>query len=644
MKKQQPEQFAVRPGRPPRPTRTKQLRPGEVDLFRVNEILHVCYGTPSHGHKKDPVDELIYGYLSKAGRERVGERAFKRLKKLFSTWAGVLHARDTLLKRILGVSYGSRGVRDLTKILRAIEARFGKLSLEELRQANTPQALKFLTSLPIDRYSALCVLLYSLGRDVFPADANCIRIAKRLGLINSVNENGPSHEIQDRLLKIVPKEYAYSMHANFVEHARHVCFARNPLCHKCAIKNFCKHHRIAQNKSRRKERPGIVDLFCGGGGSSLGFRMAGFQTMLAVDNDAYACQTFRLNHPEIPDDAVMCMDLRACRPKGNGHYPLLKGIDRDKIRVVVGGPPCQGFSMIGHRVRGLSEKVRFRDDPRNKLYKEFLIFVSKARPDFFVMENVHGLFSAAHGRYKREILEDFSRDYAVRAIVLDAADFGVPQFRKRIFVIGARIRPDGVLAAETKVSGITDSLLSRAASGKQQVSVRDAIGDLPSLKSGAGKDYDVYHGSPVGMGYARLMRNGQGVLFNHRARPNNEDDIALYRELRPGETIAQLISRVPKMKRHFKYRNDVFKDKYKKQIYDGPSSTIVAHLSKDGHMFVHPDGRQKRTLTVREAARLQSFPDDYLFCGSRGSQFQQVGNAVPPLLAKAIAQEIAQYL
>jgi DNA (cytosine-5)-methyltransferase 1 len=319
-------------------------------------------------------------------------------------------------------------------------------------------------------------------------------------------------------------------------------------------------------------------------------------------------------------------------------------IGQEKIRVVVGGPPCQGFSMIGHRVRGLNKSVRFRDDPRNKLYKEFLIFVSKARPDFFVMENVHGLFSAAHGRYKKEILEDFSQDYAVRAIVLDAADFGIPQYRKRIFIIGARIRPEGVTEAEMRVSRITDDLLNQGTSHTPQISVREAIGDLPFLRNGAGRDFESYQRGPLESTYSRFMRNGQRVLFNHRARPNNDDDVAIYGELRPGETIAQLISRQPEMRRHFKYRNDVFKDKYKKQIYDGPSSTIVAHLSKDGHMFVHPDGRQRRTLTVREAARLQSFPDDYFFCGSRGSQFQQVGNAVPPLLAKAIAQEIAQYL
>jgi DNA (cytosine-5)-methyltransferase 1 len=328
---------------------------------------------------------------------------------------------------------------------------------------------------------------------------------------------------------------------------------------------------------------------------SLGATMAGLTVTLAVELDRYAAATYAYNHPAT---RLLTEDIRQV---GRSAFP------RNRAGLVVfGGPPCQGFSTSNQRTRS-------RGNPDNWLFLEFMRVIRLIRPDWVVMENVRGLGETEKGIFLEQILAQLEgADYAVSWWVLNAADYGVPQRRYRLFVVGS-------------ADGITLQAPSPARS--EPVTVREAIGDLPILSNGACVNRMPYR-CPPRHGYARTLRGNRRMSANHLVTQNAPYVIRRYRHVPQGGNWEDVPAR---LMANYRDRTKCHTGIYHRLRYDAPS-VVIANYRKN--MLIHPT--QDRGLSVREAARLQSFPDSYEFRGSIGFQQQQVGNAVPPLLAKAV--------
>jgi len=381
--------------------------------------------------------------------------------------------------------------------------------------------------------------------------------------------------------------------------------------------------------------PSVVDLFAGPGGLGEGFRQAGFFIAAAVDSDECAYQTLSLNAKQA-GNLVLNEDVRKLRMSG-------------KVDVVVGGPPCQGFSNVGiPRIRHqrLTEEGKKRvRDPRRALYRHFVRIVGDLQPQFFVMENVPTILSFRGGQVKEAIVEQFKAiGYKAEPFTLNAARYGVPQVRKRAFFIGNRMGIENPVPKETNMDWEAEPQLKLGEDAlplPDYVHVADAISDLPPLEPGGGSDEMPYPVTDKLTPYQKWAREGSIKLYNHVARNHSDRDRRVFRALKEGQKMSDLPERVQSL---IPYRKDIFSDKIKKQSWSRPSSTILSHMQKDGLMYVHPDSSQARTFTPREAARLQSFPDWYRFCGPMTQQFKQIGNAVPPILARHIAEAIRPLL
>jgi len=395
-------------------------------------------------------------------------------------------------------------------------------------------------------------------------------------------------------------------------------------CESCVIKKYCNTY-ITYVRQNHPQDFTMVDLFCGAGGLSLGFVQEGFYAALANDIEECCVDTYAHNHPETPRDHIILGDIR------NVVADLENLMANEDVDIVVGGPPCQGFSM--------ANRQRLIDDPRNYLYKNYIEVVKKLRPKFFVMENVKGMLSVAG-----QVKEDFQRiGYEVECKVFNAKDFGVPQNRERLIYIGNRIGIDNLK--------IIEEIDTIAQESKKYV-LRDAICGLRPLKALGTRNSteidSVESGGKIERNseeiindYLNLINTGRTipVVCNHKARYNNDRDIEIYSRLFQGDR-----SDDPKIADIMPYanRNDIFKDKYFKLEEDKVCKTITAHMKFDCNMYIHPT--QARGLTPREAARVQSYPDDYFFRGSYTKTYMQIGNSVPPLLGRAIATVIKKYL
>ncbi|MEK6806627.1 MAG: DNA cytosine methyltransferase [Pseudomonadota bacterium] len=382
--------------------------------------------------------------------------------------------------------------------------------------------------------------------------------------------------------------------------------------------------------------PSFIDLFCGCGGFTLGMQRAGFKCVAAVDMNPEAIATLRSNIPDLPH--VLERNLRSLRPE-----ELARLVGHERVDVIVGGPPCQGFS-TARQVDGANHGKRLILDRRRSLYRTFLRHVEYFRPSVFVMENVLGLRSAAGGAYFTEVQREArGLGYRVHAQIEDAWELGVPQKRRRQLIIGVRSDVPGYFPSELKAAS---SAMSRTMLGA-------AIGDLPILRAGGGqmvRQYDLKrrsgHLHREGKPAENYLNNVAQVdrtarLTNHLARPHSARDLRDFARLREGENAAGAM-RDRSIRFEFPYDKSKFKDRYTRQSRSAACSTIVAHLSKDGLMFIHPT--QNRSLTPREAARVQSFPDWFVFPPAQTHAFRLIGNAVPPLVAEAVGQEIRSFL
>jgi DNA (cytosine-5)-methyltransferase 1 len=370
----------------------------------------------------------------------------------------------------------------------------------------------------------------------------------------------------------------------------------------------------------------MVDVFCGAGGASLGLEDAGFAVKLAVDIDRKATDTYYLNNEDLSFDQVITCDLRLLDNR------FLRRRVHEKIILVFGGPPCQGWSHIGKNRKNGSNGIDFLEDEKNTLYKEFSRQLDIFKPVYFVMENVPGLMSAHNGKYAGIIKHEFRKHgYESATIELNASDFGIAQNRKRIFFIGRRVgRKGGRTEARNELELISKKIEGKAE--KNPSSFRRATRGLPRLKAGEGANV---------IRSAAQSEEGSKpqLIFNHFARKHNSRDLKIYELLSEGEDYADF----SKEKREdvlLPYSTDSFKTKFRKIKGNDRCYTIISHLSKDANSYIHPD--DDRGITVREAAKVQSFPDDFIFLPKGFSQFITLGNAVPPRLAEAIGKSIIE--
>jgi DNA (cytosine-5)-methyltransferase 1 len=401
----------------------------------------------------------------------------------------------------------------------------------------------------------------------------------------------------------------------------------------------------------------FIDLFAGASGMSEGFIKAGFNPIAHIEMDEDACFTIKTRaafhylsengkskiyhdyllgeitrqelYEHVPSEilsSVLNVEIT-----DNSIKNLFEKIENhqknEHIDIIIGGPPCQAYSLLGRHQKEIE------NDPRNKLYIQYGKFLKQFKPRAFVFENVPGLLSANKGEHFRSLKIYFKKlGYEVYHKTLDASDYGVIQARKRVIIVGWLKEND---------FGFPDiEILPR------KFKVQDALYDLPKLQPGEGEKVMKYV-SPKNQYLQNFkLRNGLDFVTQHISRRHNKTDLAIY-EFSIGKwnegNVRVKYTDLPQNLRTHKNMTS-FLDRFKVVNADGVCHTIVAHIAKDGHYYIHPDKDQCRSISVREAARLQSFPDDFYFEGSRTSAFKQIGNAVPPLMAFAIAQKMKELL
>lgn len=452
------------------------------------------------------------------------------------------------------------------------------------------------------------------------------------------------------------------------------------------------------------EKYKVLDLFAGAGGFSLGFKKfkangnCPYEIAGAVELDKQAVKTLVSAmvregiQSQIAEDRVICGDITLNTTKEK-LYNVCPRAD-----IIIGGPPCQSFSTIGPRSGCKEKQARFANDERDSLFWHYIDIVKHYKPLFFVFENVTGITSKKNSQGAKYIdiitktfesigynLESENESIDKKYSILNAADYGVPQIRKRVIIIGNRLNlvknpfPERTHAAPEEAD--TLKLLP-------YVTLKDAIGDLPrvipkitttptviggklsdeQIKSierknkhrKNGNDPSSYHWESVN----KFTQQGNEarkqffefikptsidiLLTGHIARGQQLSDIELFKGMRPGMSSKHIFRsqnpRYIRLRSLIKYKMESFEDKYKKLGWNEPCNTIFAHLQKDGNRFIHPERTQTRTLTVREAARIQSFPDDYVFEAVGNQRYKYIGNAVPPLMSYSIAKAVYYWL
>lgn len=401
-----------------------------------------------------------------------------------------------------------------------------------------------------------------------------------------------------------------------------------------------KKRLLLQKQESKSNKPRMVDFFAGAGGLSCGFTQVGFRVCFANDFEDVCVRTYRYNHPELPANSVLKEDIRK----------IVDNIDdyvKEDIDIVVGGPPCQSFSSANQR--------RIIDDPRNELYKYYIEAIKKICPKFVLMENVKGMLSVAN-----QVVEDYKAiriekngkvyTYDVSYRLLNAMNFGVAQSRERLIYLAIRddIAYSKHVTPEVLFQEIEKNYIDHAPYNLELALEFIKPLDAPRVKGMTETD-DERTGMKIGIntynssGNEYLANINQGrklpYVFNHKARYCSDVNYEIFKRLGQGEdsTSPKIADIMP-----YAHRNGVFKDKYYKLYADRPCRTITAHLRMDCLSHIHP--YQIRSITPREAARVQSFPDDYLFLGAYLKTYMQIGNAVPVLMAKQIANVIKKYI
>lgn len=396
----------------------------------------------------------------------------------------------------------------------------------------------------------------------------------------------------------------------------------------------------------------VFDLFAGAGGFGLGFEQAGFEVSLALEMDAWACDTLRQNHPDM---TIIQTDIR-----GFANPQVIKAVSKIRPDIIIGGPPCQGFSIAGPAQKDLK-------DPRNTLFKDFAKWIEVLEPKSFAMENVKGLLSRRNsdGENVVEIMKRTFADlgYFVEVWTLNSAEYGVPQIRERIFIVGHQKgseigKPPVTHTFNKMISNNGNLTLFEEQDLKPALTLWDAISDLPELTAGKGEEEQIYNSEPE-TGYQELLRNSSEMLYNHVAMQHSKRLVERFKHIKWGESSSDVPTEHSARKRNGNgdLSGKVYDQNNRRLHPQKPSHTIAASFYAN---FVHP--YQDRNLTAREGARIQSFPDSYKFMGKKTvvshkllqrekrfeekflCQYNQIGNAVPPLLAEAVAAHLKEKL
>ena len=393
----------------------------------------------------------------------------------------------------------------------------------------------------------------------------------------------------------------------------------------------------------------FIDLFAGCGGLSEGFYREGFKALAHVEWNHWACETLRtrMRHYGYKDvdKAVIEADITS-----NDIIKKISDAAQNEVPdVIIGGPPCQAYSTAG-RVR---DGEKMANDSRNFLFESYVKILEHFKPKFFVFENVTGILSAQAKGKKifPEVIKALGKKYRViddpEVLTHNTADYGVPQIRKRVIIMGIRkdIPDCDILdlykdVVKTHYNPETPEVERKKR--KRFVDVRQALADLPVVHPGEDASAEKFDYPCDNEFLKRIGKKGIHPLYDHICRKHNETDIERFRVMIKNHwSFGEMRRERPDLE-HEHAR--VFDNSYVVQWWNLPSKTILAHIHKDGFQFIHPDINQLRTLTVREAARIQSFPDDFVFEGSRGEKFKQIGNAVPVLFAEALAKAIKKNL
>jgi DNA (cytosine-5)-methyltransferase 1 len=395
------------------------------------------------------------------------------------------------------------------------------------------------------------------------------------------------------------------------------------LIKECIIPFFEKSlvNKIEKHEAKQTKYE-FIDLFAGAGGLSLGLEQSGFEPVTIVDNYLAANKTYLFNRPFLESTKLISEDIKTINVREFQHTPI-----------IVGGPPCQGFSN--------ANKQKQEDDERNQLYKFFVNTVESVQPKIFLMENVEGILP-----YQEIIKDDFKAiGYSSKVFRINTKDLGLPQQRKRVFFLGIH---DSISSLQLELF----KLFNFEEFKSNEYALKDAISDLPELEAKTlrnstnieSKQWGYTFGLPHinTLKYSSVIngeKNFEFPILNHKSKFNNDRDIQIYSILEQGEkSDAKSIQHI----NPYKNRDKIFKDKFYKLNFDEPSKTITAHMYYDCHMYIHPT--QARGLTPREAARIQGFPDDYLFLGSPNEWYRQIGNAVSPILARFMGEKLKQIL
>ena len=368
----------------------------------------------------------------------------------------------------------------------------------------------------------------------------------------------------------------------------------------------------------------FVDLFCGAGGLSVGFEMAGFRSVFGSDNDQFCCETYKLNHPR---SQVVCDNVENLTGR-----QILQLTGLSKVPLVVGGPNCQGVSLRGKRNPA---------DPKNQAFFHFQRLIGELNPTWFIMENVPGLLHRHNRGLLRDILASFqSLGYRCGGEVLLAADYGVPQLRYRFLLLGTKGETDPVFPNPTHrcpidFRGNAKVVDNRPEQGQSWLSVESAIRDLPPIANGGGLDVQPYPDMKKISKYQRLLRRGSKKVNNHVCHKTPDHNIRLIKHIPAGRNWKSIPTEIRPERFNFVAEKD-HTTTFGRLSWDMPSRTITTYFNNiSSGAFTHPE--QDRGISVREGARLQSFPDKFQFLGPLSRQYRQVGNAVPPLMAREVA-------
>jgi DNA (cytosine-5)-methyltransferase 1 len=627
------------------------------------------------GESTDPLDTVAAVSIAPDG-ESPAERYFDdterriiaSIREDVGAWEEIAAlSRDELQTALTDAGFCKRTTdQTLDRLWRLIDAvseteKTDGVTLEGIRPMPYSSLCSFLAELPgISERDGWWLLPVAFDKPVWPADPHVDRLLCSLGLLHPSQLQTECYrqtELEDELTdRQLP-----ALHRALAGHAVHGGI--DSCDEECEIRKFLLSHRLRE-QDRRDHSLLVVDLFSGAGGISLGFDRAGHTIHWALDNNRDATDTYRLNHPEIPHERIRCEDIQDAAETG-------QFADLDVTPdIVVGGPPCQALSLAGYRSRLASdEEYSVLDDERTTLYQQYVEAIRELRPKVLVMENVEGMVNEVGETGVCVIdqvldslrsLGDDGPGYICEYQLLNCADLGIPQERERVIILGVR---DDITDGEDDLSDLFTRI--RETAPDSLPSLRQGLSGLPKIRRGEGGT--VIPGTVRGRRSEYVDRNEldsvTSVCFNHRARehPMDKDQKLFDEVMSPGDT-GWDIKYNTEYGHLIEYdvgteENPRFKDKYRMLDWEDSAPTIVAHLAKDANSFIlpdyydhvsqsprDPDNERNRGITPREAARLQSFPDDYIFLGPFTSWFRQIGNAVPPLLGQYIGEAVRTYL